>query len=112
MLNRSGPSAELKVVSEGIYRSTCMSKLSSPGTVSAGISNDPGQGALTSPHGLVPLGSPIFTEPTFPRPESAGSGTMVTLPALLPVPSPRILSKLSSSRTITLASPTLPLKFT
>ena len=57
MLNRSGPSAELKVVSEGIYRSTCMSKLSSPGTVSAGISNDPGQGALTSPHGLVPLGS-------------------------------------------------------
>ena len=72
----------------------------------------PGHGALTSPQGLVPLGSPILIEPTLRRPESAGSGTIVTLPALLPSANPRILSKLSSSNTITLASPTLPLKLT
>ena len=103
MLKRSAapfPSGSVSnVVSEGIYRSTFIVKVSSPGTVSLGRSIVPGQGALTSPQEPVPAGSPILIEPTLPRPESAGSGTTVNLPALFPVPRPLVVSK-SSSRMI------------
>ena len=102
MLKRSAapfPSGSVSnVVSEGIYRSTFIVKVSSPGTVSLGRSIDP-PGALTSPQGPVAIGSPILIEPTLPRPESAGSGTTVNLPALFPVPRPLVVSK-SSSRMI------------
>ena len=77
-----------------------MVKVSSPGTVSVGSSTDPGHGALSSPHGEVPDGSPILTDPTLPRPESVGSSIVVVLPALFPVPRPLVVSKSSSRMTI------------
>ena len=60
-----------KVVSFGIYRSALMVKESVPATAEEGKSIEPGQGALSSPHGEVPVGSPILTDPTLPYQRSS-----------------------------------------
>ena len=43
-----------KVVSFGIYRSALIVKVSTPAIAEDGKSIEPGQGALSSPHGEVP----------------------------------------------------------
>ena len=65
-----------------------MVKESVPATAEEGKSIEPGQGALSSPHGEVPVGSPILTDPTLPLPDPVGSATAAVLAALLPVPRP------------------------